>query len=198
MKDGNTTGKRRLSRELMGWAGMLLLAVLIALPVRALLFEPLKVDGQSMRNTLQDGEVVIVTKPAVLLGRLNRGDVVICRYPNRSKSSAIRLGATLDIRTLGSELFVKRLVALPGDSVAVRDGKLYVNDALVEEDYVDYPSWLDYPRRQLSGSEYMVMGDNRASSHDSRSADVGPISRDMIVGHVSLVVFPLDHIRLVQ
>ncbi len=190
--------KKSLSREVLSWLSLLVMAVVIALPVRAYLFEPIKVDGQSMCNTLQDGEVVIMTKPGVLLGHLNRGDVVICRFPGRSKSTTIKLGAVLDIETVGSTLFVKRLVALPGDAVAVQDGLLYVNDALVDEDYVDYPSWADYPRQVLGEDEYMVMGDNRASSHDSRARDVGPITRDMIVGHASLVVLPLDQIRVIR
>ena len=85
-----------------------------------------------------------------------------------------------------------------GDSVAVDSGKLYVNDVLVEEAYVDYPGWSDYARRVLGENEYMVMGDNRAASHDSRSRDVGPITREMIVGHVSLVVYPFDKIRTIN
>ncbi len=202
MDDGAVSAKgkpaRRLGREIFSWLILLVAAVAIALPVRAYLFEPLKVDGESMRNTLQDGEVLIVTKPGVLLGHLHRGDVVICRYPNRSKTSTFQLGAMLDVAAVGSELFVKRLVALPGDAVAVAGGKLYVNDAQVEEAYVDYPAWSDYPRRVLGENEYMVMGDNRASSHDSRSRDVGPISRDMIVGHASLVVYPFSRIRAVH
>ncbi len=189
---------KRLGRELISLVGWVALAVVIALPVRALLFEPIRVDEQSMINTLQDGEVVIMTKPAVLLGHLNRGDVVICRYPKRNKTNTIKLGATLDLQTVDNTLFVKRLVALPGDAVAVTDGQLYVNDALVEEAYIDYPSWADYPRQELGENEYMVMGDNRASSHDSRARDVGPITREMIVGHASLVVLPLDQIRIIH
>ena len=190
--------KKTVGQEILSWVGTLLLAVIIAMAIRALLFEPIKVDGESMINTLQNGEIVLVTKPDVLLNKLKRGDVVICRFPNRNKSTNFRLGAPLDVAFVGHELFVKRLVALPGDSVAILDGKLYVNDALVDESYVDYPSRGDYPRQVLGEDEYMVMGDNRASSHDSRSRDVGPISRDMIVGHAAYVLFPLNRIRSIR
>lgn len=198
MKNRTDTPKRGFRRELLSWFGLLAAAVLIALPVRAYLFEPLKVDGESMRNTLQDGEVLIVTKPPVWLGRLKRGDVVICRFPGRNKTTTLKLGAMLDIKAMGSELFVKRLVALPGDSVAVKGSVLYVNDAPVREDYVEYPARSEYARRVLNADEYMVMGDNRASSHDSRAWDVGPITRDMIVGQASYVVYPLNRIRAVH
>lgn len=190
--------KKTVGQEILSWIGTLLLAVVIALTIRALLFEPIRVDGLSMLETLQDGEIVLVTKPAVLLNRLKRGDVVIVRFPNRNKASVLHLGAPLDLSFVQHELFVKRLVALPGDSVAVINGTLIVNDKPVEEEYIDYPPRQDFQRIVLGVNEYMVMGDNRASSHDSRSSDVGPISRDMIVGKANLVLLPLNKIRTIH
>ena len=190
--------KRTVGQEILSWVGTLLLAVVIAMTIRALLFEPIRVDGESMLETLQNGEIVLVTKPAVLLNKLERGDVVICRFPGRNKDYTLHLGAPLDLAFVSHELFVKRLVALPGDSVAVLDGKLYVNDVLVEEDYIAYPPVQNFARVTLGDDQYMVMGDNRRSSHDSRSRDVGPISRDMIVGKAAFVLLPLNKIRPVN
>jgi len=190
--------KKTVGQEILSWVGTLLLAVVIALTIRALLFEPIRVDGRSMLETLQDGEIVLVTKPAVLLNKLQRGDVVIVRFPRRSKTVKLPLGAPLDLAFVQHELFVKRLVALPGDSVAMVNGQLVVNDMPVQEDFIAYPARQDYPRRVLGENEYMVMGDNRASSHDSRSADVGPISRDMIVGKANFVLLPLNKIRAIH
>lgn len=190
--------KKTVWQEILSWVGTLLLAVVIAMLVRALLFEPIRVDGKSMLETLQDGEIVLVTKPGVLLGKLNRGDVVICRFPNRNKTNSIHLGAPLDLELVSHELFVKRLVALPGDSVAVLNGQLYVNDAPVPEEYITHKPNTDFARLVLGEDEYMVMGDNRSSSHDSRSRDVGPIHKDMIVGRASFVLLPLNRIRSVK
>lgn len=190
--------KKTVGQEILSWVGTLLLAVVIALTIRALLFEPIRVDGRSMLETLQDGEIVLATKPAVLLNKLQRGDVVIVRFPRRNKTVKLPLGAPLDLAFVQHELFVKRLVALPGDSVAMVNGQLVVNDMPVQEDFIAYPARQDYPRRVLGENEYMVMGDNRASSHDSRSADVGPISRDMIVGKANFVLLPLNKIRAIH
>ncbi len=197
-KDGKKSEKKTVRQEILSWVWTILGAVLIASVIRALLFEPIRVDGKSMVNTLQDGEIVLVTKPEVLLGKLKRGDVVICRFPNRNSEFSLHLGASLDLQLENHTLFVKRLVALPGDSVAILDGTLYVNDKAVEEDYVDYPPRTDYKRRVLDDNEYMVMGDNRAGSHDSRALDVGPISGDMLVGHARYVLFPFSAIRSIR
>lgn len=190
--------KRTVKQEILSWIGLLLAAVAIATVVRALLMEPIKVDGRSMLETLQDGEIVLVTKPKMLLGRLERGDVVICRFPTREKEFTLPVGASLDLSVTNHTLFVKRLVALPGDTVAVIGGVLYVNDQAVQEPYVTYPSRADYPPRRLGADEYMVMGDNRANSHDSRSSDVGPLTKDMIVGRAAFVLFPLDRFGTVR
>ncbi len=186
--------KRTVWEEIKSWLMLILTAVIIAGLFRGLVAEPIRVDGRSMVNTLQDGEIVIVTKFRMLRGDYRRGDVVICHYPDRTQS-IWRIGATMtmDINTA----FVKRLVALPGDAVAVLNGQLYVNDQLVEEDYIDFPPTYDYPRTVMGSDDYFVMGDNRASSHDSRAADVGPIREKMIVGHAKWVVFPFNQIRTV-
>lgn len=185
-------------QEALSWLAYLLAAVVLASLIRGLLIEPVRVDGSSMIDTLIDGEVMLVTKPEVLLGKLDRGDVVIVRFPDRSQTTSFRLAAPLDISLTSHTLFVKRLVALPGDSVAMLGGVLYVNDKPVDEPFINYPARADYGRRVLGEDQYMVMGDNRAGSHDSRSADVGPISKDMIMGHPKVVVWPLDKIRVIH
>jgi len=149
--------------------------VAIALAIRTFLFVPIRVDGESMQNTLRDGEVVLATKPEYLRGNFTRGDVVICHYPDRGKT-----------------LFVKRLIALPGDTLEMRDGLVYVNGGLVDETQIDMgtESHTSFGPVVLGEDEYFVMGDNRGVSNDSRR--VGPISRSMIVAHAVRMVLPLS------
>lgn len=194
-KEKDEDKKHTVWDEVSNWIALLVLAVALAGLFRGLVAEPIRVDGRSMLNTLHDKEVVLVTKPALLRGKLHRGDVVICHYPGRVKNT-LRIGATmtLDINTA----FVKRLVALPGDAVAILNGQLYVNDTPVVEDYIDFPPTFDMARRVMGPDEYFVMGDNRAISHDSRSPDVGPIHEKMIVGHAKWVILPLNKIRTVR
>lgn len=192
--------KKTVWQEITSWVLTLLAAVVIASLVRLLIFEPVRVDGGSMDTTLKNGEVMLVTKPEVLLGKLNRGDVIICRFPDRSKVAKLTIAAPLDISLISHTLFVKRLVALPGDTIAVQKGHLYLNDMITDEPYIDEERFggKAFERYTLGEDEYFVMGDNRSGSHDSRYAEVGPISRDMIVGHAKLVLLPLNKIRTIK
>jgi len=190
--------KKTIKEEILSWVYALVAALAIVLVLRTFFFEPIRVDGESMRNTLQDGDVVLVTKPEYWTGNYQRGDIIICRYPNRSKESSVSLGGSFELTFTNHTLFVKRLVGLPGDKVEFRSGVLYINDEMVDESAIDVyiPSSRSYGPRTLGADEYFVVGDNRGNSNDSRA--VGPISEDMIVGHVSLVLWPLSNFGTVK
>ena len=184
--------KKTVKQEVISWILTLLSAVAIALLIRMFLFEPIRVDGESMRDTLQDGEIVYVSKPAYLRGEFHRGDVIICRYPNRNTESKLNVGGSFEMTFTHHTLFVKRLIALPGDILEMRAGAVYVNGELVDESAIDMHSQSNttFGPVLLGEDSYFVMGDNRGNSNDSRR--VGPITRDMIVGHVERVLFPLS------
>lgn len=190
------TGKQRLRRFFLSGISLVLTAAVVAFLAQAYLFQPIRVDGTSMEGTLRNGEIVLVSKLYGWLGGgLQRGDVVICRYPHRTEA-AFALGASLSVTQ--HTLFIKRLVALPGDTVEIREGALYVNEARVPDPPQMGSTPRDYARRTLGVDEYFVMGDNRFSSHDSRADDVGPISGSALTGKVSYVIWPLANIRSVE
>lgn len=190
--------KKTFKQELLSWVYTLLAAVVIVVVIRAYFFEPIRVDGQSMCNTLQDGDIVLVTKPEYWNGDYQRGDVIICRYPNRNKSSSFSMGGSFELTFTNHTLFVKRLVALPGDKVEIRNGVFYINDEMVDESHIDMQikSHENMGPFLLGADQYFVVGDNRGNSNDSRR--VGPISEDMIVGHVRCVVFPFSNFGAVE
>ena len=190
--------KKTFKQELLSWIYTLLAAVVIVVIIRAYFFEPIRVDGQSMCNTLQDGDIVLVTKPEYWDGEYTRGDVIICRYPNRNTSNSISLGGSFELTFTNHTLFVKRLMALPGDIVEIRDGVFYINNEMVDESHIDMQlkSHENMGPFMLGPDQYFVVGDNRGNSNDSRR--VGPISEDMIVGHVRCVVFPFSNFGAVE
>lgn len=191
--------KKKFWKEVKEWAVALVVAVLVVVVIQSFLFRIIRVDGHSMDTTLADGERLFVTVADVRFGEVKRNSVVICHYPNR-----------------GWTYFVKRCVAVPGDTVYREKGVTHVVyeqdgetvDEMLDERYAQYyvyGSADDYEPYTLGDDEYFVVGDNRYNSHDSRdwkdsddSSDVGPISKSKIVGHVVEVIWPLNKIRAVH
>lgn len=162
-------------------AALVLLVLVLGLAARLFLFEIAVVKGGSMRSTLENGEVLLVSRLAYRLGDPQRHDVVICHYPGRmmKRLPFIR------------QQFVKRVVGLPGDTVEIIDGVVHINGEALAEPYLDSTRCrfrTNRPPITLGADEYYVLGDNRDNSNDSRA--IGPIKREMIVGRVERVLFP--------
>ena len=172
----STRMERRLERKRL-WrrdalhfmiGGAILLAVIVLL--RTYAFGLITVQGDSMMNTLSAGQVVAVDKTFFRLHEPKAGVIVICKYPD------------------SGDKYVKRVIALPGDEVEIRDGIAYVNGVPREEEYVDYRDHGDFGPYVVEENCVFVMGDNRANSHDSRAE--GAIPQDLLVGRVFAVFFP--------
>ena len=203
--------KKSVGREILEWVLSLVAALAIVLVIQTFLFTLIKVDGHSMDTTLADGERLFVTVADVRFGDIERGDVVICNYPGRTS----KFLGLIDRPTY----FVKRCVAVGGDQVYREQGITHVvyettdenGETVTVDEPLDapfvayyYPSD-DYEPYTLQENEYFVVGDNRGNSHDSRDwndsdprNDVGPITKDMLVGHVRCVIWPLGSIRNVE
>jgi signal peptidase I len=145
-------------------------ALLVGLVVRTFIMRPLTVSSTSMEPTLCPGDRVLVNLWDPDLGDLSRGDLVALR-PGRSEVPV-----------------VKRVIGLPGDEVAIRDARLYVNDRLVDEPYVDHKAIdaLFYGPVAVPAGRFLVLGDARAVSVDSRV--YGPVPADRLIGTVALRV----------
>ncbi len=163
--------------------------LLIALTVRRFVFEPTIVDGQSMQTTLMDGEHIFIDKFSYGVTEPERGDVVIVHYPGRS------------------EHFVKRIVALEGETIEIRDGYVYIDGGRLDESAYANEEWYGRIRLLVNSPQshdgvytvpeghVFVMGDNRNWSKDSRSREVGAIPVTEILGRARFVFWPLDGLR---
>ena len=165
--------KTSAAREALSWVFCISVAILVALLLRIFVFELVMVQGESMEHTLHNGQTVFVEKVSRNFGNLSRRQIVIVKYPERE-------GA-----------FVKRIVGLPGDTIEVKEGALYVNDVRQDEPYIAEPYILqDFARVTVPEDCYFVMGDNRNYSADSRFAPVGLVDEDDILGKVLGVILP--------
>lgn len=139
----------------------------------------IRVDGHSMEPNFHHNDYVIVSRLSYLGGDIQRGDVVVFPYPNNPE-----------------EDYIKRVIGLPGDRIAIHDGALYVNDERVEEPYLAEQMRRGFPEVVIPEGEVFVMGDNRNDSSDSRRWGTLPISD--ILGKAIFVYWPLDDMHVVQ
>ena len=147
--------------------------VLVVVLIRTFIITPVRVDGDSMKNTLKNGDILLLYK----LGSINRLDIIV-----------------LD-EEKDNEKIIKRVIGLPGETVAIKKGKIYINDKVIDDEYA-YGETSDYDKVTLEDDEYFILGDNRLISKDSRY--FGPIKKSEIKGKIVFRLFPFTKIGTVQ
>lgn len=165
------------------WVRDLALSVLLAVILIVFIYQPVKVEGTSMMPSLTDQERIFINKFTYRfgIGKIERGDMVVFWFPgDRSKS------------------YIKRVIGLPGDEVAIYDGTVYVNGERLLEDYVppEYRDHYSYALKKIEPDHYFVLGDHRTSSNDSRAW--GTVERKNIYGKAVFVYWPLDKLGRVR
>lgn len=174
--------KKTVKQEIFEWVMVFVVAAALAFVVRTFIFEPVRVDGSSMLNTLTDSDFMIATKFDYLLGDPERFDIVICDYPN----------------TDDGMYRVKRVIGLPGETLELRGGELYIDGEHVEQNFDMTENETYFGPFTVPQDHYFVMGDNRNNSKDSRSTLVGALPRSLIKGHVRAVVYPFERMRILE
>ncbi len=150
----------------------------VAFLIRFFLIQPFYVSGPSMEPNFHNNQYIIVDQVSYRFSSPDRGDVVVFKWPQNIAVS-----------------FIKRVVALPGETIEVRDGEVYIyntqnpNGTKIDEPYLNSDTPTNV-RRTLGKNEYFVMGDNRYNSSDSRNW--GPVGRHLIVGKVWVVIYPFS------
>ncbi|MDO4618918.1 MAG: signal peptidase I [Clostridia bacterium] len=203
---------KSIGREIFEWAYSIVIAVIIAFLIKGFLFDIVKVDGQSMMPTLHHNDRLIVTK----LGYdPKQGDIVIldAHYNAREayfdavaksegKDDLSSFREVTEGFKLPDELkkvyYVKRIIATEGQTVDIKDGKVYVDGEELAEPYFDgqtfaTDSMVHYPFT-VSEDCVFVMGDNRGNSTDSRSSRLGEVDEDAIMGKSQIRIFPFNSI----
>ncbi len=181
--------------ELFQWVEALLLAVLIALLIRAYVFEPVRVLGRSMEETLYNNQRLLIYKFGYQINTPKRGDIVvlIASWSYNNQSGILKQIPILQkIIPFTNEVdYIKRVIAIPGDRLDIKGGNVYINGSLYEEPYVKgqtFKKTADLPKVIPEGNLF-VMGDNRGGSRDSR--DMGLIEIDRIKGKAFFRIWPL-------
>ncbi|MEL7209842.1 MAG: signal peptidase I [Actinomycetota bacterium] len=166
-------------RTVIEWVAVIGGALAVALVIQAFLVQAFYIPSGSMEPTLNVGDRVLVNKLSYDLHDVNRGDLVVFERPD---------GAQGDIKDL-----IKRVIALPGETVEIRGGTVLVDGRVLEEPYLaDGEVLADFAAVDVPEGTVFVMGDNRDDSNDSRK--FGPIDQDNIVGRAFFRVWPLTEL----
>jgi len=161
------------------------ISLAIIIPVRYFLIQPFYVKGASMEPNFYDHEYLIINEIGYRFEAPQRGDIVVFKYPKDQ-----------------SQYFIKRIVGLPGETIEIRDGQVYIHQEhkkylLDESDYLDAGvSTKSADKVELRDDEYYVLGDNREFSLDSRI--FGPVNSKLIVGRAWVRGWPFDRLGIFE
>lgn len=170
-------------KELLGW--IVYIAVIIGLTWLIITFvgQRTRVSGHSMEATLHDGDNLIVDKLSYHFREPKRFEIIV--FPYRHKENTY---------------YIKRIIGLPGETVQVKDGYVYINGEKLDENYgleVMEDAGIAAEPIELGEDEYFVLGDNRNHSSDSRDPSVGILHRDELIGRAWVRIWPLDSIGVI-
>ena len=157
-------------KEIIPYIVIIICVVLI----RTFIITPARVDGESMENTLYNGEIVLLNKIDLKLNGLKRFDIVVFNY--------------------NKDLLIKRVIGLPGETVEYLDNELYIDYKKVDVPF-EFEETNNF-KYEVPNNEYFVLGDNRDNSKDSRY--FGSIKIEKIKGKVSFILFPFKRIGKVE
>ncbi|MGC2246207.1 MAG: signal peptidase I [Terriglobales bacterium] len=157
------------------WARDLLVSLAISAFIIIFLYQPVKVEGTSMMPGLEDQERIFVNKFVYRWEPIQRGDIVVFRYPRDTTKS-----------------YIKRVIGVAGDRIRIENGQVFVNDEALDEDYVpsEYADARSYPEVTVPANSYFVLGDHRTMSNDSR--DFGPVNERYIYGKAVFGYWPME------
>lgn len=173
-----------LGKQIRDYALSIALAIIAALVLKTYVFQRADVDGRSMESTLWDKDIIFVEKLSVLAGNIKRGEIIIFDSGNES-----------------GDIYVKRVIAIEGDEIEIKEGRVYLNGEQLEEDYLNDETFTEAGSFIANNTKYkigkhqvFVLGDNRAHSKDSR--EIGPISIADIKGHAIIRAYPFNRMKI--
>lgn len=177
--------KKSKGKLIFGWIFQTVVIILLAYILVFFFGQSRTNIGQSMDSTLAGGDKVLLNDVIYRISSPSRFDVIAFK-PNGSNNS---------------HSYIKRVIGMPGETIQIKDGMIYINDEILLEQK-DYPAISDAGLASvpitLGDDEYFVLGDNRSNSEDSRFADVGNVKSEYIEGKVWFVYSPTKHLGLVK
>ena len=193
----------RLRRWLLDVLETILPALAIVLVVNVFLAQATRVEGQSMEPNIHDNQRLVVEKVSYRFKLPERGDIVVLKPPTWAPLdlehrilSWICAVLPVDCTVDTPDPLIKRVIALPGETLEIRDGHVYINGDILEEPYLDGLTFGNVSLRVISPDHVFVLGDNRGASNDSRS--FGEVALSNVIGRAWFRYWPLEDLGPLQ
>lgn len=175
----------KTKHEILEWVKTISTSLVIAIGI-TFIVQLTIVSGQSMYPTLENNDCLFINKLTYKTEEPQRGDIIVFKTE------------LLDSKSNKKKDLVKRVIALPGEHITIKNSKLYINGKLLHENYIKNVDILEDIDITVPENEIFVMGDNRPASHDSRNYDIGTVSIDDIIGKVSVRIYPFDKVGAIE
>jgi signal peptidase I len=170
----------KVMKEVKEWVVSIVIAAIVTIAIKQFLFDIIQVSGTSMLPTLHNRDRVAVEKISLKSNKIKRGEIVI-----------------FDPGDKGRGIYIKRVIGIPGDTVEIVGGLVYVNGKQIKEDYLKPGTYTEGEiKQQIPEGEIFVLGDNREVSEDSRY--IGPIPIENLKGHATFRIFPFNQMGKVE
>lgn len=161
--------------EIISWIKLIVTAFAIAFILKTFVFQIAYVKGPSMKPTLYEGQVLIISKINYFIGTPSRGEIVVVHDKLAKKD------------------LIKRVIGIPNETIEIKNAHVYINDIELNPDYTKLPTDDNgFEKSKVPDENYFVMGDNRPESRDSRSESLGFVKKANIVGRAVFRVWPMD------
>nr|WP_213974354.1 signal peptidase I [Tepidanaerobacter acetatoxydans] len=169
--------QKDIKSEVVEWIKAIVFALVLALIIRGLIFEPMIVPTGSMIPTIEINDRILVNKFVYRFHVPDYNDIVVFKYPDDPHQT-----------------FVKRLIGKGGDIIEIKDGTLYRNNEPVQETYIKEPMYSDSGPYKVPEGHYFMMGDNRNNSKDSRFWENKYVSQNQVIGKATYRIWPINRI----
>lgn len=192
MEEKDVKNTKSAGKEILEWIVAIAGALMLAILLRTYVFQLIKVDGPSMETTLHNNQKLIVYKLDYMFSKPKQGDIIVF-MKEKGPFNIIPYFSEID--------YIKRVIAIPGQTVDIKDGKVYIDGLTLAEPYITQETArsgdMQFPLK-VEGGTVFVLGDNRNNSKDGRFTDVGLIKYENIRGKAVIRIWPFNEFGYVK
>lgn len=188
--------RKKIIHSIIEWVKSFIFAIVVIF-IMGIFFRTTSVINISMKPALKENDNLILYR----LGEVKRGDIVSFKSDIKIRKNDIDMLNFIQkmfVKEGQPMLLIKRVIGLPGEKILIKDGNIYVNGKILEEDYINIKTNGELYIEEIPKNKYLLLGDNRMASLDSRNSSIGLVDKEKIVGKAIFRYWPLNRINIIR